>query len=430
MSVGRKAGLRLVTAERGQLSWEMVRLDDCVPAEHRVREVWEYVEGLDLSRLYDAIGSVVGGAGRPAIDPAVLMTLWLYAVLEGVGSARQLALLCKRDVVYRWIMGGEKVSHKTLSDFRVKAGPVLDDLLSRSVAALVAAEVIGLGSLGVDGMRLRASAGAGSFRSQERLAELDRLAREKVAKLREEAESDPGASSRRTQARRQRAAEERERRIKAAQEAAAEIEAQRAKEAEEQRRKEPANKRPPRASTTDADARIMKMADGGYRPAYNVRLVTEVESQLVVGMSIGNNGSDRGQLGPAMAEVEQRYGQRPEELLADGGFDSKRDIEELHAADQGAMAVFCPWRRTRDGQPQPLKPKDGPGVRAWRERMTSEAGQERYGLRFATERPHADMRNRGLTRVLVRGVERVKSVVLWYVHAHNFLVISRLLRPA
>ena len=91
MSVGRKAGLRLVTAERGQLSWEMVRLDDCVPAEHRVREVWEYVEGLDLSRLYDAIGSVVGGAGRPAIDPAVLMTLWLYAVLEGVDSARQLA---------------------------------------------------------------------------------------------------------------------------------------------------------------------------------------------------------------------------------------------------------------------------------------------------------------------------------------------------
>jgi transposase len=431
MSVGRKPGLRLVTAERrGQLSWEMMRLDDCLPEEHRAREVWDYVAGLDLSRLYDAIASVEGGAGRPALDPAMLMSLWLYAVLEGIGSARQLAQLCERDIVYRWIMGGEPVSHKTLSDFRVKAGPVLDDLLSRSVAALAAADVIDLESLAVDGMRLRASAGSNSFRSKERLAELDRLAREKVAKLRQELESDPGASDRRTRARRQRAVDERKRKIEAAQQAEAEIEAQRAEEAAEQRRKQPANKRPPRASTTDADARIMKMADGGFRPAYNVRLVSDVESQLVVGVSVGSNGSDRGQLGPAVSEIEERYGQRPRELLADGGFDAKTDIEALHASDKGAVAAFCPWPRTTDRQPRPLTDKDGPGVRAWHERMVSEEGKKRYGQRFATERPHADMRNRGLTRVLVRGMERVKSVVLWYVHAHNFLTISRLRRPA
>jgi transposase len=408
----------------------MMRLDDCLPEDHRAREVWDYVAGLDLSRLYDAIGSVEGGAGRPALDPAMLMSLWLYAVLEGIGSARQLAQLCDRDIVYRWLMGGEQVSHKTLSDFRVKAGPVLDDLLSRSVAALVSAEVIELDSLAVDGMRLRASAGADSFRSKQGLAELDRLAREKVAKLREELESDPGASDRRTRARRQRAAEERKRKIEAAQQAEAEIEAQRAKEAEEQRRKQPANKRAPRASTTDADARIMKMADGGFRPAYNVRLVTDVESQLVVGVSVGNNSSDRGQIGPAVAEVEARYGQRPQEMLVDGGFDGKKDIEALGTSDRGAVAVYCPWPDTKAGEPRPLTDKDGPGVRAWYERMVSEEGKKRYARRFATERPHADMRNRGLARVLVRGFDRVRSVVLWYVHAHNFLTISRLLRPA
>lgn len=427
---GRKAGLRLAMAERGQVEWQMACLDELLPEDHRARRVWTYVEGLDLSSLYEAVGSVAGGAGRPAIDPAILLALWLYATLEDVGSARQVARLCERDISYRWLLGGVGVSHKTLSDFRVDAGAVLDDLLSRSVAALVAAEVVDLQCVAVDGVRLRASAGANSFRSKKRLGQLHDLACQKVAALRVELDSDPGASDRRGQSRRQEAAADRQRRIEQAQRALGEIEAQRAAEAKEQRRKKPANTREPRASTSDAQARVMKMADGGFRPGFNAQFKTAVGTGLIVGVSVDNNGSDRGRLGATVAEIEQRYGLRPQQVLADGGYDSKTDIAALHAPENGAVEVFCPLPCDRNGGVRPPHAKDGPGVLAWHQRMNSDDGKALYRQRFATERPHADMRNRGLTRVLVRGIEKVKAVVLWHVHAYNFLTISRLLRTA
>ena len=192
---GARCGVRLSTAVRTQVEWQTVCLDDLIAEDHRARAVWDHVEGLDLSTLYGSIRSLEGEAGRPAIDPAILMSLWLYATLEGVGSARALDRLCETDLAYRWICGGVGVNYHTLSDFRVAAGPVLDELLSRSVAALVAADVVELACIAVDGVRVRASAGSGSFRSKPRLEELDRLAREKVAALRAEVDDDPGASS-------------------------------------------------------------------------------------------------------------------------------------------------------------------------------------------------------------------------------------------
>lgn len=422
------AGLRLETAERGQVEWQMACLDDLVADDHRVRQVWAYVKRLDLSRLYAAIESKVGEAGRPAIDPAILVALWLYATLEDIGSARQLARLCQRDVCYRWILGGVTVSHKTLSDFRVEVGEVLDELLSRSVAALVSAKVVDLHCVAVDSVRVRASAGASSFRRKKRLAELEALARAKVATLKAELDSDPGASDRRRQARRLRAANEQQERVEQAEQALAEIEASHAAAAKKQRRKKPANRSQPRASTTDPQARIIRMPDGGFRPGYNVQVKTETRHELIVGVSVGNNASDRGQLGPAVEEIVRRYGQRPPQLLGDSGYDSKADIEALHQPENGAIEVFCPLPVGKDGQVRPPGRKDGPGALAWHQRMSSDEGKAIYHRRFATERPHADMRNRGLNRLLVRGIEKAKAVVLWHVHAYNFLTISRLLR--
>jgi transposase len=411
---GLKAGIRLSQAVRTQVEWQMVCLDELIAEDHRARAVWGYVESLDLLPLYDLVRSVAGEAGRPAIDPAILMALWLYATLEGVGSARLLDRMCERDVAYRWIRGGVGVNYHTLADFRVEAGPVLDDLLSRSIAALVAAEVVDLSCIAVDGVRVRAAAGSGSFRSKERLEELDRLAREKVATLRAEVESDPGADSKRLTARRTSAAEDRLRRLKAAREAHALIEAQRMAEAKSQRRKTPKKGKSVRASTSDPEARIMKMADGGFRPAFNVQVKTAVVGGFVVGVSASDRASDRGQLTPAMAEIKQRYDVTPQRVLADGAYDGKDDIERLH--NEGT-AVFCPLC-------DECQPSDGPGVRAVRERMKTDQGQAEYRKRFATERPHADMRNRGLQRFLVRGKEKAKTVVLWFVHAHNFLLIQ------
>jgi transposase len=421
---GRKAGLRLAMAVRTQVAWDMICLDDLLSADHRARQVWAYVERCDLSVLYEAVGSVEGEAGRPATDPAILMAVWLYASLDGVGSARLVERLCESEHAYRWLCGGVGVNYHTLADFRVAAGTVLDGLLTRSMAALVAAGIVELDCLAVDGMRVRAAAGASSFRRQPRLAELHELAEQQVARLAAELERDPSAAAERAQRRRLTAAAERERRVAAAQKAAEEIDSERQREAERQRRRKPKEKSAVRASTTDPEARILKMADGGFRPAYNAQIKTDPKTRLILGVAVTNKASDRGQLTPAIEEIEQRYGRTPKRLLADAGYDGKDDIEALHGR---GVEVFCPVPGSR-GKPVPAeaKPGEGPGVTAWRERMSREDNQRIYQQRFACERPHADMRNRGLQRLLVRGLTKAKAVVLWYATAYNFLQIRRL----
>jgi transposase len=423
MARGKPAGLRLETATRGQVEFQQGSLDDLLSADHRARQVWDYVEGLDLGVLYGRVRTTVLSSGRPAIDPAILMSLWLYATLDGVGSARLLDRLCRSEAAYRWLCGGVGVNYHTLSDFRSDAGPLLDDLLSRSIAGLIASGSIDAQTLAVDGLRVRASAGSGSFRSGERLQELYGAAKQAVEELRAEIEEDPGSAERRTKARRQAAAEDRLRRLEEARRAHAEIEQRREEEAREQRRKKPRDDKPARASTSDPQARVMKMGDGGYRPAYNVQIKTTAERCHIIGVSVTNCASDRGLLGPALDEIDRRYGVQPQRLLADGGFDSKTDIEQLHAED---IELFCPLPKNTKGDPAAPRRGDGPGTIAWRQRMASEQGQAIYKRRFATERPHAHMRNHGLQRLLVRGADKVKAVMLWHVHAFNFLQFKRL----
>lgn len=423
MARGKPAGLRLETAERGQSEFQQSSLDDLLSLDHRARQVWDYVERLDLGVLYGRVRTTVQSTGRPAIDPAILMSLWLYGTLEGVGSARLLDRLCKSDAAYRWLCGGVSVNYHTLSDFRSEAGPVLDDLLSRSMVGLIASGLVDVQTVAVDGLRVRASAGSGSFRSGERLAELYGAAKEAVEQLRAEVEEDPGSAERRTKARRQAVAEDRLRRLEEAVGAHAEIEDRREEEAREQRRKKPRHDKPARASTTDPQARVMKMGDGGYRPAYNVQITTAAEGTHIIGLSVTNKASDRGLLGPALDEMDRRYEVAPQQMLADGGFDGKDDIERLHAKD---IELFCPLPKNGKADPAAPRRGDKAGTLAWRLRMASDYGQTVYKRRFATERPHAHMRNHGLQRLLVRGIDKAKAVLLWHVHAFNFLQLKRL----
>jgi transposase len=423
MAKGRPIGLRLETAERGQKKWDESCLDDLLGADHLARQVWDYVEGLDLGVLYGRVRTTVQSSGRPAIDPAILMALWLYGTLDGVGSARLLDRLCGSEAAYRWLCGGIGVNYHTLSDFRVEAGPLLDDLLSKSVAGLIEAGLVDISTVAVDGIRVRASAGASSFRRGRRLGELYEAAKEAVGKLREEVAEDPGSAERRRRARRQAVAEDRLRRLEEARAAHAEIEQRRQQEAAEQRRKKKQNARPVRASTSDPQARVMKMADGGFRPAYNVQIKTVAEGAHIVGLSVTTSGSDRGLAKPAVEEIEQRYDVVPKRMLADGGYDSRGDIEALHDRH---IELFCPLPNNTKGDPAAPRRDDGPGAIAWRQRMATPQGQAVYRRRFATERPHAHMRNHGLQRLLVRGADKVKAVMLWHVHAFNFLQFKRM----
>jgi transposase len=373
MAKGRWAGLRLETAERGQKKWDESSLDDLLGPDHLARQVWDYVEGLDLSVLYGEVRTTVVSSGRPAIDPAILLALWLYATLDGVGSARLLDRLSRSEAAYRWLCGGVGVNYHTLSDFRTTAGPVLDDLLSKSVAGLIEAGLVDVSTVAVDGVRVWASAGKSSFRRGERLAALHEAAVGAVKQLRTEVEEDPGSAGRRRQARRQAVSEDRLRRLEQARAAHAEIERRRQQEAAEQRRKKKQNDKPVRASTSDPQARVMKMGDGSFKPAYNVQIKTAAQGAHIIGVSVTDCGSDRGLLGPALDEIEQRYGDgerydelKPVQALADGGYDSR--------ASNGCMprtsrcSVPCPTipREIRRRRGAAMGRVPSPGANAWR----------------------------------------------------------------
>jgi transposase len=401
---------RLREADRTQVCLRPVDLEGLLPEDHRARSIWAYVEELDLTALYQAIAAVDGEAGRPATDPKLLLALWLYATVEGVGSARALDRLCMAHVAYQWLCGGVPMNYHTLADFRTAHGTFLDTLLTQSVAALMATGLVTLERVAVDGMRVRAHAGAASFRRRPTLAQCLADAATQVHALRAEVDADPGATTARQRAARERAARERQARVA---QALAHLPALEAK-------KKPEDRTKARVSTTDPEARVMKMADGGYRPAYNLQFATDADAQVIVGVEALPTGSDRGQLAPMVAQVEARHGQAPAATLADGGFATKEDIATL----SDRTTVYAPVQTPKDPTRDPHVPlsTDPPAVAAWRARMGTPEAKVLYKDRAATaECVNAQARNRGLWQLPVRGLAKVRVIALWYAVAHNLM---------
>ena len=409
---------RLRTANRDQIVFRAAPLDDLIPDDHPARLVWDYVEGLDLSPVYDRIQAVERGPGRAPIDPKILMALWLYATIDGVGSARQLDELGRTHVAYQWIVGDVSINYHTLADFRTDHVALLDDLLTHSVATLLAEGLVDLNRVAQDGMRVRASAGAASFRRRSTLEEALAQAREQVEALRQEAEEDPATTDRRRKAAQQRAARERAERVQAALNRLPELEA----------KKKPDQKEQARCSTTDAFATVMKMPDGGFRPAYNFQFATDTATQVIAGVAVETTGSDMGQLEPMVDQVEERAGKVPLEWLVDGGFAQHDQIDAVSVPEVGCT-VYAPVPTPKDpkGDRHVPKPGDSAAVAAWRQRMGTDQAKEIYKERAATaECVNALARGRGLVCVWVRGVAKVKAIALWSALAHNLLCAARL----
>lgn len=402
---------RLVVPNRAQMELRPVDLESLLPPDHSARAVWEFVESLDLSLLYAQVQSVEGSAGRPAVDPRIYMALWLYATIEGVGSARALERLTHQHDAYRWILGGVSVNYHSLSDFRVQHEEFLDQVLTQSVAVLMEQQLVTLKRVSQDGIRVRASAGAASFRRQASLERCLQEAKEQVEQLRKELEKDPEATNRRQAAARQRAAEDRQSRVKAALGQLAEVAAKKPAEKKDQAR----------VSTTDAEARVMKMGDGGFRPAYNGQFSVDAETQIVVGVDVSNSGSDQGQLVPMLAQLEERYEVIPAESLVDGGFAGLKDIEK---ASELGTEVYAPVAKPKDKTRDPYVPlsTDSPAIAQWRQRMGTPEAKEIYKQRASSvECVNALARNRGLHRLIVRGLHKARAVLLWFAIAHNLM---------
>jgi transposase len=371
-----KGAVRLRVPERRQMAMVVRCADDLVAAEHAVRMGMALVETLDLSRFAESIQAREGVAGRDATDPRLLVGLWLYACIRGIGSARELARRCEESAAFRWLCGGVTVNHRLLSEFRVDQRGALDELFTQVIASLVDKELVKVSRVSQDGVRVRVSAGAGSFRREERLRKLLAESQRHVEELRRQLENpacSAGLTGRQKAARGREAAEKQQR----LEQAIAQLpelkrrQAETAKKAGQGKHGQKIRNKQPRVSTSDGEARVMKMPNGGFHPACNVQLATDTESRAIVGVEVSHEGSDStGLSAPMREQVEQRSGGQVEQHLLDGGYLRMADIEQ--AQEQG-VELFVPPKpaRQRCRRGRELEPKagDSAAVLAWKRRM-------------------------------------------------------------
>jgi transposase len=415
-------GVRVIRPDRAQLRWDMVDLDSQLPDDHRARVVWAFVKGLDLGEFYDRIKARDAVAGRPASDPEVVLAIWLYATVEGIGSARAVDRLCQQHAAYRWLAGGVPINHDLLAAFRRENARLLDRLLTQSITGLVAEKLISLEELAIDGTKVRACAGRGSMSKRKRLEKIEKTVAECVAALKAELDQDPAEPERRRKQRALQAAEERARRVERAQQKLVELVAEQSERAKTHP-KEEAAKGEPKVSVSDPEVRVMRLADGAVAPAWNVQVATA--DGFIVAIDPTDRRKDSG-LAPELVErVAQRRGRAPQRLLADTTAMTQEDIVKL-AERYPEMTIYSPppperaeitagglrkrrWKRRHEPAP----------VQAWRARMASDEGQEIYRRRKLTERAHGIIKNRGMSRFLVHGREKVRAVCVLQALALN-----------
>jgi transposase len=418
---------RLRVPIRNQIQMQQVSLDELLDPDHPVRIVWAAVCRLDLKSWLSEIKAVERHVGRDATDPRLLLALWIFATLKGIGSARELDRLCGESLPYKWLCGTVSVNYHMLSDFRSQGGEKWDDLLTETVAGLLSAGLVSMERVAQDGMRVRANAGKSSFRRRDRLEEYLDEARQQVEALKRLAEENADDLTKRQRAARERAARERQERIEEALRNRDELQKQREESAKKSGRKVDEA----RASTTDPEARNMKFANGGYWPGYNVQFSTDTASGVIVGVDVTNAGTDAEELPPMLDQLDERYDRLPNEVLVDGGFATVETIED---ASEHGCTVYAPLKdkekqEAKGKDPHAPKRGDSEPVAQWRRRMGTEAAKSIYRLRCQTaEWVNAQCRNRGLWHMPVRGRPKCRIVALLYAIAHNLIVGERL-RP-
>lgn len=418
---------RIIEADRQQLRWDMVDLESQLAPDHMARVVWSFVCGLDLGGLYEGIKARGDQPGRPAADPKVLLAVWLYATIEAVGSARALERLCETHIAYRWLCGGVPVNYHGLSDFRTAHGEVLDSILTQGVAGMMAAGLVTLDEVAVDGTKVRARASRRSFRNAGGLERYERLARQRLDRLRAELDGDTGASERRRRAAQDRAERDVARRAEAARTKLAALLAEKEKRAKRHKRAE-AEKATPSVSTSDPEARQMRFSDGATRPGYNLLVGADPRTLIVVSVQATDRRNDAGLVGPLIEDVAARYGRRPSRCLADTTMATHADIIELASHREGSTQVYTPVLRPRENV-KPLSEtrrrhrleREPEPIKRWRALMETLEGQAIYRRRSRIETVNAQIKNRGLWRFALRGLRKVRCEVLLAAIAHNLI---------
>lgn len=411
---------RVQLPERDQILLESYCLEDLIPQDDPVRLIWEVVKRWNLSHFYEGYRVRGSQPGRAALDPRVLIAVWLYGATRNVFSGRELARRCQREAGFRWLCGRLSVSYHTLNDFRVNHEVALKDLLAQMLAVLLEGGHVQLQRIVQDGTKVRASAGRKSFRRRPRLEHFLDEARRHLKRL--ESQADEPSPSAQQRAARQQAAQQKVERLQQALEELTALE-----QAKAQQKEKPSKHSTPRASMTDPQARLMRMPDGGTRPAYNLQISTDPQSRAIVGVAVTQAGNDSGQCGPMREQIDRRGEQVVDEQVVreqvvDGGYVS---LAEIDAAGAANVALYAPVPKPRKQGVDPHQPKpgDSEAVAAWRQRMGTPEAQAIYRQRASTiETINGDLKTyRGLGRLLVRGAAKVQCQLLWCALAYNIM---------
>ncbi|MFO0951177.1 MAG: transposase [Isosphaeraceae bacterium] len=384
---------RLRRPDREQMLMRPCSVDELIGDDHDARLVWRLVETWDLAAFLAAVRARGETPGRAATDPRLLVALWLYAATQGVAGGRELARLCESSDPYRWLCGTVPVNYHMLNDFRVGHEAAVSGLLTRMLAVLIHGGLVTVSRIAQDGTRVRAGAGANSFKRRDAIERALQQAEAHLEVIRKQAERAEDAAERHRAAEERAALRKVERMNQSLQELA------KVEEAKAQQKAKPTRANPPRASTTDPDARFMRMPDGGTRPAYNVQLAVDAGSRAIVGVDVTNAGSDAGLAGPMRRSVEARTNEVVKEHLVDGGYVKLDELDRAAAAERPVtMTCRCqgPGRRgpTRTSRSGPTARGSRRGAAAWRRlrprRFTGSRGDGRDGERGAEDRARAD----------------------------------------
>jgi len=305
---------RVKAINRQQMVMRTIDVEQLVEADHNVRAIWEMTERLDLSNYYERIRVFEETAGRPATDPRLLVSLWVYAYSKGISSAREVERMCEWEPAFQWLTGMGTVNYHTLSTFRSENKEALDKLFTNLLGVLSAEGLISLEQVTQDGTKVRAYAGKDTFRREKRIQEHLKAAREQVEQM-----GDPSVAEEvgpRVAKARQRAAREMKEKLELALE---ELEKIRAEKPED-------DKEEVRVSETDPYCRVMKNSEGGYGPSYNVQLSADVTADVIVGVDVTQAYVDCGELDGGVKRVEEGTGQPPKQIIVDAGYTTRHNI--------------------------------------------------------------------------------------------------------
>lgn len=409
---------RVRSPVRNQIEFVNLSLDDLIPEDHQVRNIWYYINQMDLSLFFNKILSTSCNPGRPATDPKILLALWIYAIVEGIGSARVVNRYCVEHLAFKWLCGGISVNYHTISDFRKNNTEEFEELIIQIISRLIHKDLVSLKRVSQDGMRVRASAGTSSFRRKPTLKDALKLAKEQVSALKDELDEDAAACLNRKAAAKKRAAEDRLKRLtEAVNEHTKSVTSLAMSKKKHRKKLTEKEKDEIRTSTTDPKARKMKMNHGGFSPAYNFQLAVDTESKFIIGSYITNRGSDYGELLPMFNKIKDKHKKMPQQFLVDQGYLDHQDIIKVQKS--GCKVYVNPKESASKNKP---KPEEDNQLAEWRVRMGLDEAKEIYKDRAAnSEWANACMRNRGLNRLLIRGMNCVTSVLNLHVLTHNVL---------